>query len=247
MNREQRLEMLGRLAEVPSVELKMNIPADQRLALSGLGFDAMRGRLREVVFFDTPDLTLYRNGLVTRARRTQGDDDDTVVKLRPAEPAKLPRAVRESPNLKVEMDVTRGAYVVSASLKGARKAGVVRQALSGDRPLERLFTKEQRAFFSDHAPPGVGWNDLVPLGPVLVVLLKWVPKGLPNKTTIEQWHYPGQVPLVELSTKATPQNVLEVYAGAAKFMQGHGLSATGPQEPKTRKALEFFARTHPSR
>jgi inorganic triphosphatase YgiF len=77
MNREQRLEMLGRLAEVPSVELKMNIRADQRMALSGLELDAMRGRLREVFFFDTPDLTLYRNGLVIRARRTQGDDDDT--------------------------------------------------------------------------------------------------------------------------------------------------------------------------
>ena len=74
-----------------------------------------------------------------------------------------------------------------------------------------------------------------------------MPKGLPNKTTIKQWHYPGQVPLVELSTKATPQNVLEMYAGAVKFVQGHGLSATGPQEPKTRKALEFFAHTHPSR
>jgi hypothetical protein len=46
MNREQRLEMLGRLAEVPSVELKMNIPADQRMAVSGLELDAMRGRLR---------------------------------------------------------------------------------------------------------------------------------------------------------------------------------------------------------
>jgi len=141
MNREQRLEMLGRLAEVPSVELKMNIPADQRMALSGLELDAMRGRLREVFFFDTPDLTLYRNGLVTRARRTQGDDDDTVVKLRPAEPATLPPAVRDSPNLKVEMDVTRGAYVVSASLKGVRKAGAVRRAVSGGRPLERLFTQ----------------------------------------------------------------------------------------------------------
>jgi hypothetical protein len=247
MNREQRLEMLGRLAEVPSVELKMNVPADQRLALSGLKLDAMRGRLREVYFFDTPDLTLYRNGLVTRARRTQGDDDDTAVKLRPAEPAELPPAVRDSPNLKVEMDVTRGAYVVSASLKGVRKVGAVRRVVTGDRPLERLFTKEQRAFFADHAPPGVGWDDLVPLGPVLVVLLKWVPKDFPNKTTVEQWHYPGQVPLVEVSTKATPQTVLEVYAGAVKLMQRNGLSATGPQEPKTRKALEFFARVHPSR
>jgi hypothetical protein len=246
MNREQRLEMLGRLAEVPSVELKMNIPADQRMAVSGLELDAMRARLREVFFFDTPDLTLYRNGLVTRARRTQGDDDDTVVKLRPAEPATLPPAVRDSKNLKVEMDVTRGAYVVSASLKGVRRAGAVREAVLGDRPLERLFTKEQRAFFADHAPTGVGWEDLVPLGPVLVVVLKWVPEGLTNKTTIEQWHYPGQVPLVELSTKATPQNVLQVYADTTTFVAGHGLSAAGEQEPKTRKALEFFTRKHPA-
>jgi hypothetical protein len=35
--------------------------------------------------------------------------------------------------------------------------------------------------------------------------------------------------------------------GAVRFVQGHGLSATGVQEPKTRKALEFFARTHPAR
>jgi hypothetical protein len=242
VNREQRLEMIERLAEMPSIELKMNVPADQRMALSGLHLDPMAAKLREVYFFDTPDLTLFANGVVTRARRTQGDDDDTVVKLRPVEPASLPPEVRASRNLKIEMDVTRGSYVVSASLKGSRRAGMVREAVTGGRPLEKLFTKEQRAFFADHAPAGVGWEDLVPLGPVLVVVLKWVPDGLTNKTTIEQWHYPGQVPLVELSTKATPQNVLKVYADTTKFVAGHGLSAAGEQEPKTRKALEFFTR-----
>jgi hypothetical protein len=54
MDRVELLRMLGRMAEVPSVELKMNIPADQRMAISGLQLDAMQGRLREVVFFDTP-------------------------------------------------------------------------------------------------------------------------------------------------------------------------------------------------
>jgi len=246
MNREQRLEMLERLAEMPSIELKMNVPADQRMALSGLHLDPMAAKLREVYFFDTPDLTLFANGVVTRARRTQGDDDDTVVKLRPAEPKSLAPEVRASRNLKVEMDVTQGSYVVSASLKGSRRAGAVREAVAGGRPLEKLFTKEQRAYFADHAPAGVGWDDLVPLGPVLVVVLKWVPEGLTNKTTIEQWHYPGQVPLVELSTKATPQNVLQVYADTTRFVAGHGLSAAGAQEPKTRKALEFFSRNHPA-
>src|SRR5215207_11253887 len=38
------------------------------------------------------------------------------------------------------MDVPRGAYVVSSSLKGIRKAGTVRRAVTGERPLERLFT-----------------------------------------------------------------------------------------------------------
>jgi hypothetical protein len=185
--------------------------------------------------------------VVVRARRTQGADDDTVVKLRPAAPDALSPAVRASKNLKVEMDVTRGSYVVSASLKGSRRVGAVREAVSGDRPLERLFTKEQRSFFAAHAPAGVGWDELVPLGPVLVVLLKFVPQGFPRRSTIEQWHYPGEVPLVELSTKTTPQNVLQVFAEGVRFVRDHGLSASGAQEPKTRKALEFFARQHAGR
>ena len=188
MNRVELLEMLERLAEVPSVELKMNVPADQRMALSGLHLDAMQGRLREVYFFDTPDLRLYHHGVVVRARRTQDAEDDTVVKLRPAAPEALSPTVRASKNLKLEMDVT-----------------------------------------------------------VLVVLLKFVPEGLPRRSTIEQWHYPGEVPLVELSTKATPQNVLQVLAEGMRVVRAHGLAASGAQEPKTRRALEFFARHHPAR
>ena len=53
MDREQRQEMLERLAEMPSIELKMNVPADQRMDLSGLHFDPLAAKLREVYFFDT--------------------------------------------------------------------------------------------------------------------------------------------------------------------------------------------------
>ena len=101
------------------------------------------------MFFDTPDLTLFSNGVVVRARRTQRADDDTV------------------------------------------------------------------------------------------------PEGLPNRSTIEQWHYPGRAH--RAVDKATPQNVLQVLADGVRFVREHGLSATGAQEPKTRKALEFFARAHPAR
>src|SRR5207302_4880813 len=129
-----------------------------------------KGNLREVVFFDTPDLTLYKNGVVLRGRRTQGGADDSVVKLRPCLPADLPKDVRKSPNLKVEMDVTSQSYVVSASLKGSRPAGTLTDVLAGRTDLPRFFSKEQRTFLVDRWPAGIGWVDLVPLGPIYVIV-----------------------------------------------------------------------------
>jgi hypothetical protein len=88
-------------------------------------------------------------------------------------------------------------------------------------------------------------SDLTPLGPNFVVFLKATPPGLDDRLTVEQWHYPGEVPLVEVSTKATPATVLHVVADVGAFLRAHDLSATGVQEPKTRRALEFFAKRAP--
>ncbi|HYJ67835.1 MAG TPA: hypothetical protein VEX15_09240 [Nocardioidaceae bacterium] len=242
LTRDQLIHMMTDMAEVRSVELKMTVPADQRMAMSALDLDPLRGKLRQVYFFDTPDLDLFKSGWVLRARRTQGADADTAVKLRPAIPNELPADVRSSRNLKIEMDVTRGSYVVSASLKGTRPSDAVQEALRGERPLKRLFTKEQRSFFATRGSTEPGWDDLVPLGPILVVFLKFTPRGLKRRLTIEQWHYPGEVPLVEISTKATPHNAFEVFNESTGFLRIHGLSASGAQEPKTRRALEFYAK-----
>ena len=240
MTRDQLLGMMSELSGVRSIELKLNVPADQRMSLRPLGIDPLQAKIRQVTFFDTPELTLFKNGLVVRARRTQSADDDTVVKLRPAKPSELSPKVLASKNLKIEMDVTRTSYVVSASLKGNRGAGAVLKATAGDRPLSRLFTKEQRALFADHSPD-VGWDDLVPLGPIYILLLKFVPTGFSRRITFEQWNYPGEVPLVELSTKTTPGNGIEVAEETAAYLRSHGLEPTGEQAPKTRKALELFA------
>jgi hypothetical protein len=242
MTRDQFIEMIEKMKDVGSVELKVAVPGRQRAALVGLNLDVLQGRIREVYFFDTPELTLFENGVVPRARRTQGTPDDTVVKIRPCDPTTLPPEFRNSPNMKVEMDITRGSYVVSASLKGERGDGAVKEAVAGKRPLAKLFTKEQRAFFDKYAPKGVTWSDLVTLGPAYVVVLKHRPLDLGRKLTIEQWHYPGEIPLVELSTKTTADGVLQTYTEASAFLKKHGLQAQGEQEPKTRKALEFFSK-----
>jgi hypothetical protein len=235
-------EVFRQLVGVNSVELKMTVPSEQRVALRSLRLDPLRGRLREVCFVDTPDLRLFRQGLVVRARRTKDMADDTVVKLRPALPGDLPPALRESRDLKLEMDVTRDGYVISASLKGRPRSGAVREVMLGQRPPERVFTKLQRAFLADRLADPIAWDELVVLGSIVVVVLKWVPDGLQQRLTVEQWHFPGQVPLVELSTKARPDDVIGIYGEVSDFLGRHGLRAAGEQEPKTRRALEFLSR-----
>src|SRR3954452_24914291 len=74
-----------------SVELKLTVPVSaHRATVQGLPIDPVEAQPRQVYFFDTPDLALYRAGVVVRARRTQGGKGDTVVKLRPVEPADIP-------------------------------------------------------------------------------------------------------------------------------------------------------------
>ena len=93
--------------------------ADQRSAVHALGMDPLNAQIRQVFFFDTPDLALYKPGVVARARRVQKKGDDSVVKLRPVVPSELPDDVRQSPNMMVEVDAMPGGFVCSASLKRA--------------------------------------------------------------------------------------------------------------------------------
>jgi hypothetical protein len=241
LSAEALLDIMERAASMDSVELKMSVPDEQRMALADIGIDPLGAQIRQVYFFDTPGLDLFKAGVVLRARRNQGDDDDTVVKLRPVEPDQLPKRVRASSNFKLEMDVTRAGYVISGSMKGDRKAGTVLQALAGERVLEKLFTKEQRAFFDEFGKDCPRWPDLTALGPVNVIKLKFAVPGLSEDMTIEQWQYPGQSPSVELSTKSAPRDAVQLAAQARKYLREHGLTSTGQQEPKTRKALEFLA------
>ncbi len=89
--------MMSLIKEADSVELKLTVPTDtHRATVANLPIDPVEAQPRQVFFFDTPDLALYRAGVVVRARRIQGGRADTVVKLRPVEPSKLPDEFRHS-------------------------------------------------------------------------------------------------------------------------------------------------------
>ena len=226
-----------------SVELKLTVPeADHRTTFAALGMDPLNAQIRQVFFFDTPDLTLDTQGVVVRARRVQGKGDDSVVKLRPVVPSELPEAIRSSPAFGVEVDAMPGGFVCSGTMKRALGQPIVRETVSGNRPLRKLFSKEQRAFFAEHAPEGIALDDLSVLGPIFVLKLKWAPEGFARKLVAELWFYPSNRRILELSTKCTTAEAFQVAAEARAYLTERGVNLAGQQQTKTRTALRFFAK-----
>jgi hypothetical protein len=163
------------------------------------------------------------------------------VKLRPVVPSELSDELRASPNFRVEVDALPGGFVCSGALKGALRPTDVRAALAGERPLRKLFSKEQRAFFAEHAPEGLGLDDLAILGPIFVLKLRFTPPELGRRMVAEAWLYPDGSRVLELSTRCETGEAFQVAAEARAYLAGHGVDLSGEQQTKTRKALEYFA------
>jgi hypothetical protein len=67
---DELVDMLSLIKGADSVELKLTIPeTSQRSTIQALGIDPIGAQVRLVHFFDTPDLTLEKAGVVVRARR----------------------------------------------------------------------------------------------------------------------------------------------------------------------------------
>ena len=244
LSQEQIAEMLDLLKDSDSVELKLTVPEhDQRSAVAALGMDPLDAQIRQVFFFDTPDLKLDRAGVVVRGRRSQGRPDDTVVKLRPVTPEKLPQSLRSSPDFSVEVDAMPGGYVCSGSLKGTLGTTEVREVAFGERPLRKMLSKAQRALFEEHAPDGIGLEDLAVLGPINVLKLKRQGQRIGGRKAVaELWLYPDGARILELSTKCAPGEALQVGLQARAALTELGIDLSGAQQTKTRTALKFFSK-----
>jgi hypothetical protein len=235
-------KLLELIKGADSVELKLTVPEqDQRSTVRALGLDPLQAQIRQVFFLDTPELALDQHGLVVRARRSQKKGDDSVVKLRPVVPSELPRAVRRSPSFGVEVDASPGGFVCSGSMKGTPAPGDVQKAVTGRRPLRKLFSKEQQALFAAHGPDGIALDDLSVLGPIFVLKLKYSPEGYDRKLVGEMWLYPDGSRILELSTKCKPAEAFQVAAETRAFLSSKGVDLDSEQQTKTRTALEFFS------
>ena len=234
-------EVLALMKHANSVELKLTVVDSAiRSTADALGMDPLQAEIRQVVFFDTPALTLSKAGVVVRARRIQGGGGDTVIKLRPVNPETLPPEIRQSASVKVEVDTMPKGFVCSASMKGKTTADDVRAVTRNKMKIRDLFTKEQRAFYKANAPHGLKMSGLSVLGPINLMKLEFNPDGVKRKFVAELWMYPDGSRILELSTKASPEDAFDVAAETRAFLQTKGLDLTAEQQPKTNRALRHF-------
>ena len=126
--REPRLsdeDVAGVLALIKgsdSVELKLTIPeTEHRSTVAALGIDPLDAQIRQVFFFDTPDLALNEQGVVVRARRVQKKGDDSVVKLRPVVPASCRAVCASRPSSASRWTRCPEASSARGRLKGYRR------------------------------------------------------------------------------------------------------------------------------
>jgi hypothetical protein len=240
---EELRTVLGLLRGADSVELKVTIPETAHgRVLRTLGVDPLDARIRQVFFFDTPDLTLNRVGVVVRARRIQDAVADTTVKLRPVVPDEMPKPLRRDPAFTIEIDSMPSGFVCSGSLKAASTNEAVRAATSGGGSFRKLFSRGQRDLFTEHAPEGISLDDLAVLGPINVLKLKMVPKAFGRKIAVELWNYPDGSQILELSTKCAPKDGFQVAAEVKARLAANDLELTGKQETKTQAALRYFSK-----
>lgn len=241
LSRSQINEVLKILKDVDSVELKLVAPMQtQRATIQKLGLDPIEAEVRQVYFFDTPSLELNKAGLVVRARRIQGGGGDTVIKLRPVDPAAIDQELRRSASFKTEIDVVPGGFVCSGSFKGRCTALEVLDAVGGKTPLASLFSKEQRAFYKKHAPHGIALDSLQTFGPTFVLKVRPWSKPLQRRLVVEMWLFPDGTRNLEISTKCEPRDAFSVTAELKAYLKGVGIELTGNQQTKTRAAMEFF-------
>jgi hypothetical protein len=241
---EQLAGILALLPDVHAVELKLTVPEDdRRRVVEALGIDPVEAQVRQVAFFDTPDLRLSTAGLVVRARRTHRKPGDVTVKLRPMLPADIPTALWKLPGFKVEVDASPAGYTCSCSITAEVADRKVRKLYGGELGLADVLDEAMLEVLTDRLPQGVELSDLPVLGPVHLLKTKFSPEGYPRQLVAELWFLPDGSRLLELSTKAKPEEAFQAAAETKLYLASRDVDLTGPQEAKTQTTLAALQAT----
>jgi hypothetical protein len=224
------------------VEIKVTVRDDEeRHAIEALGLKVAEAEGRNIYFFDTPALDLYKAGVVLRARQLEAQVHDSTVKIRPVDPAKVDRDWFEMDGFKLEADATGDKVVRSASLSAEQGSDEIQAVAWRKRAISKLFSPDQERFLAAMHPKPVDLDGLAVLGPIPTLRQKVTHAAIPYELTAEAWRLPDGTDLLELSIKCAREEAAVARKVFEGFLTGLGLDPHGAQETKTRRALTCLA------
>jgi hypothetical protein len=227
---------------IQRLEFKVTVLPEEEPAIQHeLRLTGVRPARRKVYFYDTPELALAGRDLYLRARVTDGDDDDSTVKLRPLPLPDVPARWRAAADVRIELDVVGDRRVPSAKLDGTPDRGEIEQVERGARAVGKLFGKAQEAVIADALPAGVAVDDLAVLGPVNACKWELPPAAFPYDLAVEEWSLPDATHFTELSFKVEPDGAADAQQAFHALLDRLGVDPAGDQEPKTPRVLRIFA------
>jgi hypothetical protein len=230
------------LAGAEAIEIKATIPQSQvKAALRRYGLTERNDDERYIYFFDTPDLKLLQAGIIARARRVVGDEHDSTLKFRPADPAKVGKQWRKYKDFKIEADASEKGVVKSASFSMPVAKGLIKRVAAGKKGIAALFTAEQEAFLDEMAGKVPDLAELSVLGPLRAQRWDFEDPACPWPITAELWRRADGATLMEVSVKAPAIQGAAVMAGFMAFLAEVGAERDRDQQAKTRWALDFYA------
>src|SRR5262249_51651658 len=149
---------------------------------------------------------------------------------------------RQMKGFKLEADCVGDRIVFSASLSDRQPGHEIKEVATHDRPIQKLFSKDQERFLAEFYPGSIDFRKLLVMGPIRVLRWKLTHETFPHEITVEEWRLPDGDDLVEVSIKVPPDAAAHARRAFEDHLETLGLDPRGAQETKTRTALSYFAK-----
>ena len=238
-------------AEADNIEIKFVVQVSQvEKAIKKLGLDKADAERKTVYFFDTKDLTLFKQAgtsVILRARTTAREDEgETTVKLRSKGTLEIEdewmqkRRKGKRLDRKLEKDqVVTKSVVESYSLDDEEDPKQILETVAGKGSIKKIFSDNQEDLIEAKTKPKLHWNTLEALGPVRVMKWEFEARGL--NLVAERWDFGDHAPTLEVSTKVDEPDAEEATRKLVAFLHEKGLQQDPRPETKTREVLEYFS------
>lgn len=232
-------ELAKKDSEKAEVKLQID-PTDLARVLGELEAQNAKSKNRRIYFFDSPELSLFSQGIILRARLNESGKDagegDTTVKIR--EDAKP----LDRDGFKCEWDIAQTAKRACSYTKDRSALDFARVLVSQDRSIDSLFSSKQLDYLEDHLAAPVSWDSLQILGPIYSKSWKFKIGNDDEEWSVELWEIPGVTKFLELSARSDLQESDHTFSTLRSWCESKGIRWIQNSTTKTEWVLKYFSK-----